>query len=287
MEIEFIVLGSGSGGNASLLRVDGVGLMIDGGLGPRQIGFRLRTHGLTWNDVDAMLLTHTHADHWQEPTLKQLLARKAALVCHAGHVDHLRTFSASFRDLNSEGLVRHFCEGTDTTVVDGAFRISPIRVSHDAPATFGFRISCPSNLVRPAWAMGHLSDLGLWDERHASHVAGVDLLALEFNHDVSMQRASGRPQPLIDRVLGDYGHLSNEQAAELLAAVVGGSPPDRLKNVVQLHLSRQCNRPYLAQQAAYRILSNWARPPRVQTADQDRPLRVRVVQPADCVKAEA
>lgn len=277
MEIDYTVLGSGSSGNASLLRVDGAGLLIDAGLGPRQIAWRLKTHGRTWNDVSAVLLTHTHADHWQEATFKQMLAQRIPLVIHADHAAHLTGCSPLFRALLREGLVQHYAEEATATVCREKCAVSAIRVSHDAPATFGFRIACRSSGSQGLWEMGFLSDLGVWGREHVEHVRGVDLLAVEFNHDVMMQRSSGRPQMLIDRVLGDYGHLSNEQAAELLAAIVQESGGGRLKNVVQLHLSRQCNRPDLAQRAAQRVLSSWDRPPRLQTADQDRPLRVRVV----------
>src|SRR5258705_385728 len=84
-----------------------------------------------------------------------------------------------------------------------------------------------------------LADLGVWDDALADALADVELLAVEFNHDVAMQYASGRPRMLIDRVLGDDGHLSNAQAAELVRAVMARSAAGRLRHVVQLHLSRE------------------------------------------------
>jgi phosphoribosyl 1,2-cyclic phosphodiesterase len=96
----------------------------------------------------------------------------------------------------------------------------------------------------------------------------VDLLAVEFNHDVRMQRTSGRHPRLIARILGGNGHLSNEQAAQLVEAVRERSAARRLKQVVQLHLSRQCNSPALARAAARRVLGDSVR---VHTARQHRP----------------
>src|SRR5262249_58433243 len=84
----------------------------------------------------------------------------------------------------------------------------------------------------------------------ADALADVDLLALEFNHDVGLERSSGRSPYLIARVLGEEGHLSNEQAANLLREVLRRSPPGRLRQLVQLHLSRECNRPHLAPETA-------------------------------------
>jgi glyoxylase-like metal-dependent hydrolase (beta-lactamase superfamily II) len=62
MPLRFTVLASGSGGNASLLEADGFGLLLDAGLGPRQLAGRLAAVGASWQQVHAVLLTHTHSD---------------------------------------------------------------------------------------------------------------------------------------------------------------------------------------------------------------------------------
>ena len=54
----------------------------------------------------------------------------------------------------------------------------------------------------------------------AESLTDVDVLGVEFNHDVAMQKSSRRPEFLIERNLGDDGHLSNIQGAELLEAVL-------------------------------------------------------------------
>ena len=96
--------------------------------------------------------------------------------------------------------------------------------------------------ARPC-ALAYAADLGSWQDDVARRLADVDLLALEFNHDVYLQRSSGRSPRLIARCLGDHGHLSNVQAAALVRHVLTLSEPGRLRHVVQLHLSRDCNRP--------------------------------------------
>src|SRR5260370_1255733 len=88
---------------------------------------------------------------------------------------------------------------------------------------------CPRPLAAPL-------DLGCWQPDLARALADVDILALEFNHDVGMEYARGRSPRLIMRVLGDEGHLSNAQAAGLLREVVRLSEPGRLRHLVQLHL---------------------------------------------------
>src|SRR5213076_1241688 len=101
--------------------------------------------------------------------------------------------------------------------------------------------------------------------------AGVDVLAVEYNHDERMQRASGRPQILINRVLGDRGHLSNAQAAELTRTVARSCGPDGLRCLIQLHLSRDCNRPDLAAASGRAALDRDAPAADLVTASQFHP----------------
>src|SRR5947209_5318536 len=96
MPFQFTVLASGSGGNASLLEADGFGLLLDVGLGPRQLAGRLAAARASWAKVHAVLLTHTHSDHWNERTLAHLHRHGIPLYCHAGHHEGLRAYSEAF-----------------------------------------------------------------------------------------------------------------------------------------------------------------------------------------------
>src|SRR5262249_14746209 len=96
-------------------------------------------------------------------------------------------------------------------------------------------------------------------------------LAVEFNHDVELEKRSARPAFLIARVLGDLGHLSNEQAAEFVRAVLARSSPGRLRHLVQFHLSEGCNNRSLARRAARAVLADLPAAVRLHTARQDRP----------------
>lgn len=271
MSPRFTVLGSGSSGNASLLQTSDFGLLIDVGLGPRQMAARLRRIGSDWSDVGAVVLTHTHGDHWRDQTLEVLLRRQIPFYCHPDHLVELRRRSSVFRDLAQAGLLRYYRVESPLNLPDG-LQLSAFPLSHDSGPTFGFRIAREPSLFSGSWAMAYACDLGTWTAELVPLLADVDLLALEFNHDVPLQQASGRPNYLIQRVLGDWGHLSNEQAAALLKSVLQVSRPGRLQHVVQLHLSRQCNRPHLALQAARDALADIAQRVSVLTADQQIPL---------------
>ncbi|HZV06955.1 MAG TPA: MBL fold metallo-hydrolase [Gemmataceae bacterium] len=268
--MRFTVLASGSGGNASLVESAGFGVLIDVGLGPRQISSRLAKVGLSWSAVQAVLLTHTHTDHWKDATLLHLSRNKLPLWCHAGHHTVLRTYSDGFLALDNAGLVRSF-EPNEEFELSPQLRCRALPVRHDGGATFGFRLEGGVDLFGQRGAIGYVADLGCWEDELAAQLADVDLLAVEFNHDVAMQHASGRTLRLIERVLGDEGHLSNVQAAALVRAVLERSTPGRLRHLVQLHLSRECNRPALARQAARTLLEELGLSIALHTAEQDAP----------------
>lgn len=270
MPLALTVLGSGSSGNTTLLEADGCSLLIDVGLGPRQIATRLATVGVSWPRIQAVLLTHTHSDHWNDRVFAHLLRLRIPVWCHAEHLAVLRTHSTCFAAMQRAKLLRTYEIDREISIT-ALLRCRPLSVRHDSGATFGFRFDGAANLFGQAWALGHVSDLGCWDEPLADALAEVDVLALEFNHDVDLQRASGRSDALIERVLGDDGHLSNEQAADLTAAVIRRSSPGRLTRLVQLHLSRQCNRPELARRAAAQVLERSGARAAVYTAEQDCP----------------
>jgi phosphoribosyl 1,2-cyclic phosphodiesterase len=128
--------------------------------------------------------------------------------------------------------------------------------------------------------MGYATDLGTWDDDLVRHLADVDVLALEFNHDVEMQRASGRPKLLIDRVLSERGHLSNNQACELLRAARAQSANVGLRYMVGLHASQQCNRPELARAAACDALGGENHAIKVIFATQHEPTPIIEIRPA-------
>ncbi len=268
--VELAVLASGSSGNACLLKVDGFGLLIDAGLGPKKLIGQLRKVGAGWPSVQAMILTHTHGDHWNGRTLGRLSKLGIPLYCHRDHQRRL-SLADGFQQLKSARLVRNYREG-EPLVFSGGLMCTTVPVRHDSGATFGFRFERRRTLFDSPWSMAFASDLGTWDHQVAEAFANVDLLALEFNHDVPMQKNSRRSWQLIERVLGDEGHLSNEQAAELTAEVVSRSAADRVKRLVQLHLSRDCNRPQLARECAESVLAALGHPCEIHTADQHEPV---------------
>lgn len=267
MACRFTVLASGSSGNATLLEIDGFGLLIDCGLHPRMLTARLREINVSWETIKAVILTHTHGDHWKDLTLADLRSRSIPIYAHAEHFEQLSSSASAFESLRQARLIRTYASDRLLEVTQG-LTVRPIRVSHDADPTFAFRID-RSDAEGLVWSIGYASDLGCGSAELIEAFAGVDVLALEYNHDLKLEQMSRRPQFLIDRVLSDCGHLSNIQAAELTAAVAAKSGAGFPSYLVQLHLSRECNRPELASAAGRSALATFNPRTEVITARQD------------------
>lgn len=268
MSFHFSVLASGSSGNASLLEANGLGVLIDLGLGPRQLANRLASVETSWQQVHVALLTHIHSDHWNEFTLAHLQKCGIILYCHAEHQVFLESCSQVFRNLQAAGLVRSYQPDEDLSLASG-LRCRPLQVRHDGGMTCGFCFEGQADGSDQPYRLAYAADLGSWGVELVQAFADVDVLALEFNHDVDLEQNSGRPPELIERVLGDHGHLSNGQASQLVQEILGCSRPGRLQHLVQLHLSRQCNLPELAQAAVQGIKNGSASGWQVHTSSQD------------------
>ncbi len=272
----FCMLASGSSGNAAYIDADGVGILIDMGLGPRMLGARLAAIGASWKSIHAVVLTHVHSDHWKDRTLAQLRSHRIPLYCHAAHAEVLSRYAQSYQPLHDAGLVRAF-EAHQAVVLPGGLSCLPIPIPHDSDPTFAFRIDGPPDLLGGCWSVGYAADLGNMPAQLIELFRDVHLLALEFNHDEEMERSSGRPRQLIDRVLGEHGHLSNRQAAESLDLILQRSSHTNLRHLVQLHLSSHCNRPVLAQAAARKVVEKSGRTIDVHTAYPDRTTKALLV----------
>ena len=264
MAVQFAVLASGSRGNSTLIRMGAVGHLIDLGLGPRALTLRLQSVGADWGQIASAMLTHTHGDHVNNFTLLNLAKHRIPFYCHEGHRGDL-VKHVGFQRLEAAGLVRNYDDRP--FLGPTGLRVEPIELRHDG-ATFGFRIEVKPEKGRGTASFGYMADTGCWTADMAENMAEVDLLAVEFNHDVDLQRSSGRHPALVARNLGDRGHLSNGQAADFVTAVLARSAKGALKHLVLLHLSEQCNRPDLAIRTARAAIRGTGRRVEIQAARQ-------------------
>ena len=295
MTARLTILASGSSGNVALIELDGQRWLIDLGLEPKELDARLAEVGASWSELRGVLMTHRHSDHWKPKSLGRCWSTRLAVHCHRDHLPPFRLGCPEFRDLERERLVRPFVGERPITLTD-SWQCRPIRVRHDGGATFGFRFDrlaeTPDSQRRLPWSeesrsqpaangpplsFVYMADVGCWDNGLVERLRNLDLLALEFNHDEPLLRQSSRPAWLIHRIAGDEGHLSNEQAAGLLRQIVKHSAAGRLKQVVQLHLSQECNSPELATASARAVLDELECTANVHCTEQARPSQSFVI----------
>jgi len=212
-----ISLGSGSKGNCTLIASHSSAILIDAGFGVRETQARLEKVGFSPDALMGIFITHEHGDHAQGAAR---LARAFSLPVYASHG------TATGSKLDSVELIQ---DGVSIEV--GDIRITPVLVAHDArePTQFVFE----SGGVR----LGICTDLGSVTPHVVRQFQDLDGLLLEANYDPDMLARGPYPPKLKARVGGPHGHLSNEQAAELLQQVL--SP--RLKKLVACHLSEKNN----------------------------------------------
>jgi phosphoribosyl 1,2-cyclic phosphodiesterase len=127
-----------------------------------------------------------------------------------------------------------FTTGSAFTI--GDLIIEPFSVPHDSYDPVGFAIQCGKIRV------GIVTDMGMPTELIRTRLRGCRVLVVESNHDTGLLRESSRPWGLKQRIAGRQGHLSNEQAAKLIAEVAG----PELRCVMLAHLSAECNEPQRA-----------------------------------------
>ena len=228
------VLGSGSGGNASVLRLGQAALLIDAGFGPRTTDKRLRQAGLSLDQLDAVCLTHLDQDHFRKTWTDALLKRGIPVYVHSWHYADLMRLPGG-AELRDAGLAMDFDDAPFEPVP--GLNTSTVRLQHDRQGTIGYRFDTQDA------SLGYATDLGHAPTALIEHLAGVDILCIESNYDEHMTRTSPRPSWINRRNMSDSGHLSNEQSYEAVRAITDLSPKDNPRHIVLLHRSSQCNHP--------------------------------------------
>lgn len=227
MPLSFCVLGSGSSGNCTLLRLDGPEgcrhILIDAGLSPRQTVEQMGELGVGLDMVSDVLITHADHDHFHAGWVDARLPSRITWRAHRRHLG--RGALAGLAMCDTVPFADAFSLSPGTAV-------EPLLLPHDALGSVGYVIDHGG--VR----LGFATDLGRVSPAFKRHFTNLSALAIESNYDRGMQVESPRPAMLKRRIMGGLGHLSNEQALE---AVLTADRAGDLRHVVLLHLSRQCN----------------------------------------------
>lgn len=224
-------IASGSSGNCIYVGSDCAHVLIDAGISGRRVEAGLNSLELTGRDLDGILITHEHSDH-----IKGLgvIARKYGIPIYAtgGTVDAM-VRSGSLGKI-PEGIFREIREDESFLIKD--LVVNPFTIPHDAAQPVGYRLECGKHSV------GIATDLGKYNEYIIENLQNLDALLLEANHDIRMLQVGRYPYYLKQRIMGDRGHLSNENAGQLLCRLLH----DNLKAVFLGHLSKENNYEELA-----------------------------------------
>ena len=247
MSVKLTILGSGSAGNCAYLETAEARILVDAGFSPRQIRLRLASIGRTPENLSAILITHEHADH-----IAGLLGLAdkfhIPVFCNRGTQDgSIWAFKNKWSKKPNLALEtadtfkskidwRLFETGASFEI--GDVGIETFSIPHDAQDPVGYIFRTAAGNIGFATDLGHVTKLVL------ERIRAANVLVLESNHDVKMlQECPRRSWALKQRILGRHGHLSNATAAETAAQIMSAG----LKHLYLAHLSRECNKPELAQ----------------------------------------
>lgn len=242
-------LGSGSKGNGTLVSAGDCLVLVDCGFTVKETERRLAERGLGGTDLGAILVTHEHGDHIRGVGA---LARRYRLPVYS-------TFGTA-RAVTGKAADLHRCDWHEVRpgrpFQIGALAVTPVTVPHDAREPCQYRFSWRQREV------GVLTDLGSVTPHVLQAYAECDALVLECNHEPELLANGPYPPSLKRRVGGHLGHLSNQQAAAMLAQC----NVDRLQHLVLSHLSEQNNTPDHALWEIHQVMEQGRE--RIQVASQ-------------------
>ncbi len=236
MALKICVLASGSSGNCTYISSENTAILIDAGLSCRETLRRLLSLGVRDDNIKGICVTHEHDDHVSS---LGVLHRKlgAALYANSGTKD------GTLINGKLAGLPWNiFLTGEAFSI--GDLKIEPFSVPHDTYDPVGFVVSAGKSRA------GIVTDMGMPTELIRTKLKNCQVVILESNHDGPLLNDSSRPWVLKQRIKGWQGHLSNEQACQMLSDIAG---PD-LRTVFLAHLSSECNKPDLALKLAKEVL---------------------------------
>lgn len=227
-------IASGSSGNCIYAGSEATHLLIDAGISCKRIEEGVLALGIKISEVDAIFVTHEHADHING---LGVIARKYGISIYGTEGTIREIKKASSLGTIDESLF-HVIRADEKCIVKD-MTLYPMRTSHDAAESVAYRISHDKKKA------GIITDLGCYNDYTVECLKDLDVLYLEANHDIKMLQVGPYPYFLKQRIMGDKGHLSNEAAGRLLSRLLN----DHMQAVVLAHLSKENNMPELAYEA--------------------------------------
>ena len=222
--MKICVLASGSKGNSTYIEENNIKILFDIGKNTKYIKEKLNEINVLPEEINYIVISHLHDDHIS--ALKTFIKKYHTTVCLTQkmfyELEDLKDYDNILiyeDDLNFNGL-----------------KIDTIKASHDATDARNFIISYLDKSVV------YLTDTGYINRKYFNKLKNKDIYLFESNHDIEMLNNGPYPKWLRQRILGDYGHLSNNAASVYLAKLIG----DNTKKIFLMHLSDTNNTEKLA-----------------------------------------
>lgn len=234
-------------------------MLFDAGISRRELYKRLTEVSIDAAEIDAVVISHEHSDH---------ICGLASLVKHQQSKRGGRPLPVFGNPRTHASLDwKKFVPTVELVEVGVRFPIADLEIStftvpHDASDPVGFLIEAEGQRI------GLLTDLGYVPDSVRFHLAGVNFLLLESNHDLEMLKACGYPWSVKQRVMGRNGHLSNDVAADFVASTFSGE----LHTLVLGHLSENSNHPAVARITMESTLAGTTLRPRLEVAERQGPV---------------
>lgn len=238
-EMKVSVLTSGSTGNATYIETPQHKILLDAGLSCKNLTELMNSIDRDISEVDTLLVSHEHSDHRQSVGV---LARKFDLNVYANQ----KTWDAMGTRIGNVPMEKKNLFAPNSVMSFGDIDIESFSVSHDAadPQFYAFHHAGKTFVV--------LTDSGYVSERIKGVTKDADAYLMESNHDMEMLRNGSYSWSLKQRILGNRGHLSNEDSAEAMTDLIGS----HTKNIFLGHRSRQNNLKSLAHLTVASILKD-------------------------------
>ena len=238
--LKFCPIASGSDGNSVYIGSDNANILIDAGISGKRIQDGLRSGaGVNAESLDCIFLTHEHTDHIQSAGV--LSRRYGTSLCATEKTWNYIERHSLLGKIEPEK--KHTIKVGEKFAVKDMV-VEAFDIPHDAAGPVGYCVYIEDKKVAVA------TDLGCITDSIRESLFGADIVLIESNHDLDMLKNGRYPAMLKRRIMGDYGHLSNRGAGELITEIVSS----RLKHVFLGHLSAENNMPIVAMETVMSIL---------------------------------
>ncbi len=225
--LNLISLFSSSSGNCTYVFSEKTKILVDIGVSAKRLTDKLTELNINPAEIQAILITHEHSDHVKGI---KVFSKKYNIPVFSSK----KTWETLVSLEISPSLKNNFEISEEFSI--GDIKIIPFPIPHDAIDPCGFNLFCGKEKVTVATDIGHItSDL-------LSSFENSKTILLESNHDINMLKAGDYPYLLKQRIIGNYGHLSNLSSAETVEYLIKKGT----KNFILAHLSEKNNIPALA-----------------------------------------